>query len=160
MHIQNTNETDVDYCEVEECYKVVRYRDNQRISVTGLGNLSFDLCLVYTPLERTVPRVGKCFVFRNIDTALEFRGNGIEAYDEEIWYCHGENLQPIDHILHWSKIDMQARDFWGTFKSKDVLLERFHKEMAIYPAPWGTMLSDSVTLVKCLYERNNYQKGE
>lgn len=151
MHIANTNEVgpgDVDWSEPEICYKLVKQYNGYLISCTITNQDHPNWCTFYTPLQRVVPKRGKLFVFDSQNHAEMFWRQSCSPTFEEIWLAHGERLQLITNILPFFQVEEKAAAFWYIFGNNNRALAELCSQMAIYPAPVGTMLSDSVTLIK------------
>ena len=146
MHIRNTNEDgDPEQSEPEICYKIVLKHRSYLVSV--MHTIDFPT-VYYAPLQRSVAKIGKLFVFKDLNRATFWWNNN--SPNEEVWLAHGENLEPILKVLPWAKVYEHYEDFWHTFKDKRMSIKAFHNELADYDAPSGTYISDSVTLVKRL----------
>jgi hypothetical protein len=128
----------------EECYKVV-YKIGDKLLSFMLGELK----VVYEPQVRTIPAVGKLFVFEDLESAKDFWHCSVNS---EVWLARGENLNRISIILAWSKVDNCAVDFWELYKL-GVSPPYGSDAYTFSKAPAGSMVSDSVTLIERIRPR-------
>lgn len=153
-HVWNANEVgvgDVDWEVPEECYKVV-CRDGDELKSSNasfpemLNEVMAELVVHYAQYERAVPKVGKLFVFDTYRHASMFVDLGIRGSFREIWLAHGENLKPLNIVLQSFRSSKIVPDFWNMIET-----EVFNPQL-VFPVvnapPMGTLMSDSVTLIK------------
>ena len=146
--IHNINEMD-DLHESEPpeiCYKSVLRVNNELFSMTK-ELYKFAFPLVYAQHLRTVPRVGKIFVWSELMYAREnwqIRG---EEENEEVWLAHAENLQYPDYMLLYGALDDSdlVERFWK-LRSREAFVGAEY--YALVKPLDGTLYCDSVTLVE------------
>lgn len=122
-----------------ECYKIVR-RVGDRLYSLFENHFQVE----YVPGRPAVPRIGKLFVFLNLEDAIQF---GPDT-GEEIWSCECENVTRLrKKILGTCSSPNLMRDYWD--------LEWIPADL-LAPIIYGSFLADSVTLTRIMYvEENN-----
>lgn len=115
------------------CYKVVNMENDYFVSL-----LKTDHSCIYKLNEKTIPILGKLFVFINLYEAIKMS----RSYENcVIFEGIGENLKELIYVGGNASRD---KEFWDVFNTN-----KFNEALWFY-APEGTYQSDSFTPIKIL----------
>lgn len=101
----------------------------------GRSYIDCDYAVDYKPKTRTIPKIGKLFVFDtqvNAEHFFCFTTNSKHG----LWSCFVTNPQPINlvPVYPW-----EYESFWLNFP-------KINPQMKLFTAPQGTIVCDSVTI--------------
>lgn len=115
-------------------------REPKQIRKSGFCDGEYEL--VYEQYMVTTPHIGKIFCFRLLEEAKEFLiAHNSSRSHREIWECEIEEWEvfaPLEVAYYTSGIF----GFWNNY-------DRIRRDKA----PKGTVLANSVKLIKCVFER-------
>lgn len=127
-------------------YKIVIHNcsDNDDVFVSGYTQYN---ALKYVVNKQTLPFIGKLFAFKTLRQAKEYHSHTIESPNpRKIFKATATGVEAIKRRIGFKDITPEdCKMFWEG-------LDPFHSTWESQSPPEGTMVCDSITLLKIVHE--------